>query len=159
MFTFHGNDVLVGITQEQCSNFGWGDVLHPEDAARTIAAWKECVRTGGTWDIEHRFRGVDGQWHPILARGVPVRGEQGTVTCWAGINLDISRLKQAEAEVRRHAEELADANEELTRFNEAMVGRELRMIELKQEVNALCAQLGQPPRYGPEPGGGAQPGP
>ena len=28
-----------------------------------------------------------------------------------------------------------------------MVGRELRMIELKQEVNAFCAQLGQPPRY------------
>jgi PAS domain S-box-containing protein len=31
---------LVGLTQEQCSNFGWGDVLHPEDAERTIAAWK-----------------------------------------------------------------------------------------------------------------------
>ena len=39
---------LVGLTQEQCSNFGWGDVLHPEDAERTIAAWKECVRTEGT---------------------------------------------------------------------------------------------------------------
>jgi PAS domain S-box-containing protein len=138
---------LVGLTQEQCSNFGWGDVLHPEDAARTIAAWKECVRTGGTWDIEHRFRGVDGQWHPILARGVPVRDEQGTVTCWAGINLDISRLKQTEAEVQRHVAEFRAANEELTRFNEAMVGRELRMIELKQEVNALCVQLGQPLRY------------
>jgi len=72
---------LVGLTQEQCSNFGWGDVLHPDDTARTIAAWKECVRTGGRWDIKHRFRGVDGQWHPILARGVPVRDEQGSVTC------------------------------------------------------------------------------
>jgi hypothetical protein len=30
-----------------------------------------------------------------------------------------------------------------------MVARELRMIELKKEVNALCALLGQPPRYGP----------
>ncbi len=108
---------LVGLTQEQCSNFGWGDVLHPDDAARTIAAWKECVRTGGRWDIEHRFRGVDGQWHPILARGVPVRDEQGRLICWAGINLDISRLKQTEAEVRRHAEELRATNEELTRFN------------------------------------------
>ena len=84
---------LVGITQQQCSDFGWGDVLHPDDAERTIAAWKECVRTGGTWDIEHRFRGVDGQWHPILARGVPVRNEQGQITCWAGINLDISRAQ------------------------------------------------------------------
>jgi PAS domain S-box-containing protein len=91
---------LVGLTQEQCSNFGWGDVLHPDDAERTIAAWKECVRTGGTWDIEHRFRGVDGKWHPILARGVPVRDEAGQIVCWGGINLDFSRLKAAEEALR-----------------------------------------------------------
>ncbi len=91
---------LVGLTQEQCSSFGWGDVLHPDDAERTIAAWKECVRTGGTWDIEHRFKGVDGRYHPILARGLPVRDERGVVTCWAGINLDIRRLKDAEEALR-----------------------------------------------------------
>ncbi len=92
---------LVGQTQEQCSNFGWGDVLHPDDAEKTIAAWKECVRTGGRWDIEHRYRGVDGKWHDILARGVPVRDERGEVVCWAGINLDISALKRAQEELRR----------------------------------------------------------
>jgi signal transduction histidine kinase len=86
----------VGITQAQCSEFGWGDTLHPDDADRTIAAWKECVRTEGVWDIEHRFRGRDGQYHPILARGVPVRDARGEITCWAGINLDISRVKEAE---------------------------------------------------------------
>jgi len=91
---------LVGITQEQCSNFGWADALHPDDRERTVSAWKECVRTQGTWDIEHRFRGVDGQWHPILARGVPVRDDRGELTCWAGINLDISGLKQAQEAVR-----------------------------------------------------------
>jgi len=91
---------LVGITQEECANFGWGKVLHPDDAERTIAAWQECVRTGSKWDIEHRFRGKDGQWHHVLARGVPVRNEQGEVTSWAGINLDISRIKQAEEQIR-----------------------------------------------------------
>ena len=91
---------LVGLTQEQCSSFGWGDVLHPDDAERTLAAWKDCVRTEGRWDIEHRFRGVDGQWHPILARGVPVRDEQGRVTSWVGINLDISVRKEAEERYR-----------------------------------------------------------
>ena len=97
---------LVGITQQQCSDFGWGDVLHPDDAERTIAAWKECVRTGGNWDIEHRCRGVDGKWHPILARGVPVRDDRGQIMCWAGINLDISGLKQAEQALIR-SEKLA----------------------------------------------------
>jgi PAS domain S-box-containing protein len=91
---------MVGITQEQCSNFGWGEVLHPDDAERTIAEWKECVRTGGNWDIEHRFRGVDGEWHHVLARGVPVRNEQGEITCWAGINLDITDRKRTEEALR-----------------------------------------------------------
>lgn len=91
---------LVGLTQEECSSFGWKRVLHPDDAERAISAWQECVRTGGTWDIEHRFRGVDGRWHPILARGVPVRNERSEITAWAGINLNINRLKQVEDELR-----------------------------------------------------------
>jgi PAS domain S-box-containing protein len=91
---------LVGMTQAQCSDYGWGEALHPDDRDQTLAAWEECARGGGMWDIEHRFRGVDGQWHPILARGVPVRDEQGRILSWAGINLDISRLKQAEARLR-----------------------------------------------------------
>ncbi|HEY3414170.1 MAG TPA: PAS domain S-box protein [Armatimonadota bacterium] len=111
---------LVGMTQEQCSNFGWGDVLHPDDSERTIAAWKECVQTGATWDTEHRYRGVDGQWHAILARGVPVRNERGEVICWAGINLDISRMKQAEDEARQ-------ANRAKDQFL-AMLAHELRNL-------------------------------
>ena len=60
---------MVGMTQEQCSNFGWGNVLHPDDAESTISAWNECVRSEGVWDIEHRFRGTDGQWHPSWHEG------------------------------------------------------------------------------------------
>ncbi len=88
---------LVGLTQEQCSTFGWVNVLHPDDANPTLEAWKACVRTEAHWEIEHRFRGTDGHYHPALARGGPVRDEQGKIVCWAGINLDISRLKTAEA--------------------------------------------------------------
>ncbi|MGB4065878.1 MAG: PAS domain S-box protein [Azonexus sp.] len=100
---------MVGITQEQCSNFGWGDVLHPDDAERTIAAWKECAQTGADWDIEHRFRGVDGLWHEVLARGVAVRNEVGQITHWAGINLDISRLKRVENALRESERDLQQA--------------------------------------------------
>jgi PAS domain S-box-containing protein len=116
---------LVGLTQEQCSNFGWGDVLHPDDAERTIAAWQECVRTGGTWDIEHRVRGVDGRWHPILARGVPVKNERGEVVCWAGINLDITQLKQAEANLREREAALREVDNQKNRFL-AVLSHELR---------------------------------
>lgn len=123
---------LVGVTQERYSNFGWGDVLHPDDAERTIAAWKECVRTGTLWDIEHRFRGVDGHWHFILARGVPVRNEQGEVICWAGINLDVNKLKKTEMSLKERTRQLEDANKELESFNFSVshdLGAPLRAIK------------------------------
>jgi PAS domain S-box-containing protein len=133
---------LVGLTQEQCSEFGWGSVLHPDDAERTLDAWKECVRTGGPWDIEHRFRGVDGGWHPILARGVPVRDESGEITAWAGINLDISRLKHVEDELRvadrRKDEFLATLAHEL-RNPLAPICNSLQILKLPQ-VDAAAAQ-------------------
>lgn len=91
---------LVGLTQEECAGFGWTKALNPEDADRTVAAWKECVRTGGRWSKEQHFRGVDGQWHPILTRGVPVTDATGQITAWVGINLDISDQKRTEQEVR-----------------------------------------------------------
>ncbi|RPJ24907.1 MAG: PAS domain S-box protein [Chloroflexi bacterium] len=53
---------------------------------------------------------------------------------------EITVRKRAEAETQRYMEEL-------TQFNNAMVGRELRMIELKKEVNELCKSVSQPPRY------------
>ncbi len=100
---------LVGLTQEQCSNFGWGEVLHPDDAERTISAWKECIRTEGVWDIEHRFVGVDGQLHNIVARGVPVRNNSGEIINWAGINLDISSMRRTEELLQHSEQQLAEA--------------------------------------------------
>jgi PAS domain S-box-containing protein len=91
---------LTGMSQQQCSEFGWGEMLHPDDAPATLAAWLECVRSGQAWYREHRIRGIDGIYHAILAQGVPVRREDGTIYCWAGINLDISRMKRTEEALR-----------------------------------------------------------
>ena len=74
------------------------------------------------------------------------------------MGLDITEVRQAQASLqqlnetleRRVAErtaELKSANEDLTRLNRAMIGRELRMIELKKEVNALCVRAGLPATY------------
>jgi PAS domain S-box-containing protein len=91
---------LVGLNQDQCSNKGWGEALHPDDAAATIADWNQCVQTGDSWYREHRFIGKDGVYHPVLARGVPIRDDSGELLGWAGINLDISRIKLTEEALR-----------------------------------------------------------
>jgi GAF domain-containing protein len=51
-----------------------------------------------------------------------------------------SALRDSHLTLRENAEDLA-------RFNRAAVGREVRMIELKKEINELCATAGQPARY------------
>ena len=49
---------------------------------------------------------------------------------------------------RHEAEQaLAMKVSELQEFNDLAIGRELRMIELKREINALLESKGEHPRY------------
>jgi PAS domain S-box-containing protein len=64
---------------------------------------------------------------------------------------DITERKQAQEALQQKTEALRTSNVELELFNRAAVGRELRMIELKEEINLLCSRLGEVPRYGPDP--------
>ena len=57
------------------------------------------------------------------------------------------QAEQAAINLARQTDELRDSNEELARFNRAAVDRELRMVELKKQVNELCAKAGLPPAY------------
>ncbi len=143
---------LVGLTQEQCAEFGWSQALHPDDADSTMAAWKECVATRGKWDREHRMRGVDGNWHSILARGVPVYDEQGQLLWFAGLSLDIARIKNAEQELQ-HAHdqleqrveertlELTHVNQDLSREVEERRAIETKLRESEDGLRRLAAQL------------------
>ena len=71
--------------------------------AATTAGWLECMRTGGTWYREHRFRGADGSYHPVLAQGVPIHDENGRLSGWAGINLDMYNTLNASPVIQEQA--------------------------------------------------------
>ncbi len=69
-----------------------------------------------------------------------ITDEDGKVREILAVGNDITSLKIAEDALR-------ESNEELSRFNRAVIGRELRIIEMKKEVNHFCMITGQPPRY------------
>ena len=78
-------------------------------------------------------QGVDGRWiesrdHRISTGGV------------VGIRTDVTRYIEAEKELREQMDEIET-------FNNIAVGRELRMIELKSEINNLLGKLGQDTKY------------
>ncbi|HSC42347.1 MAG TPA: ATP-binding protein, partial [Candidatus Binatia bacterium] len=70
-----------------------------------------CVRAGGVWEREYRVKGVDGEWHPILARGMPVRDGAGKITGWVGINLDIGNRVRTRELARRQAQMLEETHD------------------------------------------------
>lgn len=123
--------------------------VHPEDLAhvlKTIEAHKQGKTPVSEFDYRlitpsgtFKWMNVRGQVVERDADGAPLR-MVGTIT-------DISTRKAAEESLLRQTGELAKRNEELQRFNRVMVGRELDMIALKQQVNALSIQLGQEPPF------------
>ena len=61
----------------------------------------------------------------------------------------LARLAADAIERKQSDDLLREQMDELHRFNDAVVGRETRMIELKKEINDLLVRLGESPRYSP----------
>ncbi len=57
------------------------------------------------------------------------------------------QAEKANANLERSIADLRIANAELARFNRVAVDRELRMVQLKKEVNAWCEKSGLPRKY------------
>lgn len=55
--------------------------------------------------------------------------------------------RRAALALEEKAGELERANGELTEFNRLMVDRELRMVELKSQINDLLREAGRPPAH------------
>lgn len=126
----------------------WWQRAYPDDAERAEAteAWSGAVeraREAGS-DIEAIETCVtckDGRQRIVLVSGMAL-GQDLLITFF-----DVTERRQAEEALRRQAEELIRRNEELERFDRASVGREMEMIKLKQQVNALAVEMGRDAPY------------
>jgi two-component system, cell cycle sensor histidine kinase and response regulator CckA len=104
-----------GLTLEQIAGTEWRAVLHPEDQERTIAIWYEAVAAGRPFTTEYRLRrAADGEYRWHLAKGLPVKDENGTVVSWMGISVDIHDSKQAQLELAEKSERLRLAESRLS---------------------------------------------
>jgi PAS domain-containing protein len=116
--------------------------LAPEHEAHWFEIYGKVALTGEPARFVNEAKTLK-RWYDVYAYRVG-RPEDRQV---AIIFNDISVRKHAEEQIRRSVEDLQAKNRELERVNRAMIGRELRMIELKKEVNELCNRTGLPPRY------------
>ncbi len=86
----------TGLTFEQLKDWGWKQVIHPDDVEEHVRRWLHATETGEVYEHESRFRHADGEYRWHVSRGVPMRNEAGQIVMWVGANTDIHEIKQAE---------------------------------------------------------------
>lgn len=74
---------------------GWTRFLHPDDIAHTGEIWSDSVATGSEYEVEYRLRRQDGDYRWILARGLPMRDQNGEIVRWFGTCTDVHEQKLA----------------------------------------------------------------
>jgi PAS domain S-box-containing protein len=119
----------------------WQDMIHPEDLQSALENFHaHCADPNVAYDQVVRYTGKDGATVWVRCRGLAIRDADGKPIRMLGAHNDVTELKAAEAPLRGQ-------NQDLESFQTLAPNREDRMIELKQEVNGLLAELGRPARY------------
>ncbi|MBF0101196.1 MAG: response regulator [Desulfobacterales bacterium] len=108
--------------------------LTPEEIYQVMQAVK--MEDRNVFEFRHRL--ANGEIRDVEVNSTPIAFKGQTLLF--SIIFDITDRKRMEQGLRDRAKELEE-------FNKAMIGRESRVIELKEEMNALCAELGCPPAY------------
>ncbi len=97
---------------------------HPDDLPVLNAHVAAHLRTGAPYRIEFRVRWPDGSWRWLATQGRAILGSDGGVLGMAGINIDITERKQADA-LRLQKDGAERASREKSAFL-ARVSHELR---------------------------------
>lgn len=94
----------TGLTFEQVKGDGWAQSVHPDDADRAFKAWRNAVTSGSTYDVEYRLRRYDGEYRWFVARGTPMKDENGKVLKWYGTSTDIQDQKKVQQDFKQEKE-------------------------------------------------------
>jgi len=119
---------------------------------------KLCTSGEEVRNIEGERIHKDGTVIPVLLTLSLLRDDEGQATGIATFAKDISAQKQAQKELIEYQNELESQVDERTRelekkvkqaefFNKMSIDRELKMIELKKEINDLLVKTGADTKY------------
>jgi PAS domain S-box-containing protein len=111
------------------------DILPQNLRESRKAHFNNVLQSGNPADFEDSRDGM--VFHHIY---YPVQDKTGAIIGVAIFAQDITERRHLEDEMKRNVEELEQ-------FSKLAIGREIKMIQLKQEVNEILRQLGQVEKY------------
>ncbi|MBD0304281.1 MAG: PAS domain S-box protein [Tolypothrix sp. T3-bin4] len=134
---------FTGRTLEQETGNGWTQGVHPEDLQRCLDTYTCAFNVRQSFQMEYRLCRADGEYHWILANGVPLFTSNSEFAGYIGSCLDISDRKVSEEAIKARAEELTYLTTVLAQTNIAL---EKRNQELDQFAYVASHDLKAPLR-------------
>jgi PAS domain S-box-containing protein len=130
---------VTGVPREEliASDF-FSYFTEPEKARE---AYREAFAKSFISDYSLTIRHREGRLTEISCNATVYKDARGEILGVFAAARDISALKRAEAEVAQQRNRELERLAELERFQKLTVGRELKMIELKKEVDELKKKL------------------
>jgi PAS domain S-box-containing protein len=98
---------FLGLLEEEFCGCDWRKLIHPDEAPRVQAAWYQSLRSGKAYEANHRIRRNDGNYYWVVARGRPVRTQDGQVQRWVGTFVEILGQRQTTENPIQHVDTVA----------------------------------------------------
>ena len=131
---------MIGVDREHLVGTDFSDYFTEPDRARE--AYRQVFAQGFVTDYPLTIRRTGGDLIDVLYNASVYKDAAGRVLGVAAAARDVTAQKRAEREVAKQRVRELDRLAELERFQKLTVGRELRMIELKKEIEDLRAAAG-----------------
>ena len=131
---------VTGVARDKLVGTDFSDYFTEPDAAR--AAYQQVFAQGSVTDYPLTIRHTGGTLTDVLYNASVYKDAAGNERGVFAAARDVTAQKRAERELAKQRARELDRLAELERFQRLTVGRELRMIELKKEIEALRASSG-----------------
>jgi two-component system sensor histidine kinase/response regulator len=100
----------------------------------------DTINAGRTWRGEFLNRKKSGEEFWESASISPIKNNEGEITHFVAIKQDITERKHIDEDLKRNVEELEQ-------FSKLAIGREMKMIQLKREINEYLNKQGLESKY------------
>lgn len=124
----------VGIDLKSGKKYRCHEVTHrnskPCNSEKDPCPIAEIRKTGKSVIVEHIHFDKDGNKRNVEVHAHPIFDENGKLVQMIEYSIDVTERKKIEEEIEKHAQELK-------KMNDLMMGRELKMVELKREIDVL----------------------
>lgn len=142
---------VLDYVKEEVKKLSFWDILRRDQVPKCKALFQRVCSGETLSETETVFVSKKGK--EIFVEGTTnVQFKNEKFIACRGIFRDITERKKAETEVAERTRELQIKVLELEKFNKVAVGRELKMVELKEEIAQLKKQLGETAEESKKPG-------